>query len=140
MFLARRERQERRSGEALTGPVTLPGDPAGAYLEGERRGIAVYAPGGYHWVPDTGNEMLVLKTGQRGEKPCAIGVATGEEGLKPGEILIKCGKASIKLTQDKRVEIKGWLVVNGEIIGKPPAADKVKDKESEKDETDEEDV
>lgn len=140
MFLARREGQERQSSEALTGPVTLPGDPAGAYLEGERRGIAVYAPGGYHWVPDIGNEVLVLKTGQRGEKPCAIGVATGEEGLKPGEILIKCGKASIKLTEDKRVEIKGWLVVNGEMIGKPPEADKVKDKESEKDETDEGDV
>ena len=113
MFLGRRERQERPAGTALTGPVTLPGDPAGAYLEGERRGVTVYAPGGYHWVPAAGDEVLVLKTGERGEKPCAVGVAGGGQGLLPGEVLITAGVASIKLGLNGQVSITGNLTVNG---------------------------
>lgn len=113
MFLGKRERQEKSAGTALTGPVTLPGDPAGAYLEGERRGVAVYAPGGYHWVPAAGDEVLVLKTGERGEKPCAVGVAAGGQGLLPGEVLISAGACAIKLGMDGRVSVTGDLTVNG---------------------------
>lgn len=54
MFLGRREGPRRPEGTALVGPVRVPGEPGGAYLEGERRGLAVYAPGGYHWVPGWG--------------------------------------------------------------------------------------
>ena len=113
MFLGKRERQERPAGMALTGPVTLPGDSAGVYLEGERRGVAVYAPGGYHWVPAAGDEVLVLKTGERGEKPCAVGVSAGGQGLLPGEVLITAGVASIKLGLDGKVSVTGNLTVNG---------------------------
>ena len=113
MFLGKRERQERPAGMALTGPVTLPGDQLGVYLEGERRGVTVYAPGGYHWVPATGDEVLVLKTGERGEKPCAVGVAAGGQGLLPGEVLITAGVASIKLGLNGQVAITGNLTVNG---------------------------
>ena len=46
MFLSGTGR--RRSGaSALTGPVTVPGTMAGAYVEGERREMSVFAPGGY---------------------------------------------------------------------------------------------
>ncbi len=51
MFLARRQRGERPSGTAFTGPVTLSGEQVGAWLEGERRGVEVYAPGGSHGAP-----------------------------------------------------------------------------------------
>lgn len=113
MFLSRREGPVRPGAAALTGPVTLPGEGAGAWLEGERRDLTVYAPGGYHWVPALGDEVLVLKAGERGEKPCAVGVSAGGQGLAPGEVLITAGGASIKLGLDGKVAVTGSLTVNG---------------------------
>ena len=113
MFLSRREGTQRSRSVALTGPVTLPGETAGAWLEGERRGVTVYAPGGYHWAPALGDEVLVLKTGESGENPCALGVPAGGQGLEPGEVLISAGRAAIKLSPDGRVAVAGSLTVNG---------------------------
>lgn len=113
MFLSGRETGGRSRGGALTGPVTVPGEAAGAWLEGERRALTVYAPGGYHWVPALGDEVLVLKTGESGERPCAVGVSAGGQGLLPGEVLISAGGASIKLGLDGRVAVTGSLTVNG---------------------------
>lgn len=113
MFLAKREGRARAGGGALTGPVTLPGERAGAWLEGERRALTVYAPGGYHWVPALGDEVLVLKAGERGENPCALGVSAGGQGLLPGEVLITAGTAAIKLGLDGTVAVTGNLTVNG---------------------------
>jgi len=113
MFLSRRERTQAPAGAALTGPVTLPGEQAGAWLEGERRGLEVYAPGGYHWVPQLGEQVLVLKAGESGEQPCAVGVYAGGQGLKPGEVLITAGAAAIKLSLDGTVDVTGRLKVNG---------------------------
>ena len=120
MFLGKRERREQPAGMALTGPVTLPGDQLGVYLEGERRGVAVYAPGGYHWVPAAGDEVLVLKTGEWGEKPCAVGVTAGGQGLLPGEVLISAGACAIKLGLDGKVAITGNLTVNGRAVALMP--------------------
>ena len=49
-------RKTRQAGESWVdwGEVTLEGDPAGAYLDGERRQLAVYGPGGYCWKPALG--------------------------------------------------------------------------------------
>lgn len=113
MFLSKREGAGKAAGTALTGPVTLPGERAGAWLEGERRALTVYAPGGYHWVPALGDEVLVLKAGERGEKPCTVGVAAGGQGLLPGEVLITAGAAAIKLGLDGTVAVTGSLTVNG---------------------------
>lgn len=124
MFLARRERGRSPGGTAATGPVTVSGCPAGAYLEGERRGVAVFAPGGYHWVPQMGEELLVLKAGEDGEKPCAVGVASAVEGLEPGEVLIRAGGTSILLGRDGQVAVKGVFTVNGTMVGPPPPDDK----------------
>lgn len=113
MFLARRQRREGPSGAALTGPVTLPGEQVGAWLEGERRGVEVYAPGGYHWAPRLGEQVLVLKAGESGEQPCAVGVRAGGRDLQPGEVLISAGAAAIKLGLDGTVNVTGLLKVNG---------------------------
>lgn len=113
MFLGRRERPRQPESRALVGPVTVPGDPAGAYLEGERRGVAVFAPGGYHWVPALGDEVLVLKSGQGGELPCAVGVNAGGQGLEPGEVLITAGECGIRLGLDGRIRMTGTVLVNG---------------------------
>lgn len=113
MFLSKRETWGRPNGAALTGPVTLPGESLGVWLEGERRGVQVYAPGGYHWAPALGDEVLVLKTGESGEKPCAVGVPADTRALQPGEVLITAGGASVKLSLDGRVDITGELYLNG---------------------------
>ena len=42
-------RRAEPDGTALVGRVTLPGDPAGVYLAGERRELPVFGPGGYVW-------------------------------------------------------------------------------------------
>lgn len=127
MFLARRESTPKASAPVLTGPATLPGDPAGVWLEGERRGVAVYAPGGYCWAPQTGEEVLVLKAGESGEQPCAVGVPALAEGLLPGQVFIHAGKSTILLDPDGTVSLTGIFKVNGEIVGplpKPPKEDK----------------
>ena len=55
-------RRAEPDGTALVGRVTLPGDPAGVYLAGERRELPVFGPGGYVWRPEEGEQVLVLKT------------------------------------------------------------------------------
>lgn len=124
MFLSRRQRTPKAPAAALTGPVTLQGDPAGAWLEGERRGVAVYAPGGYCWVPQTGEEVLVLKAGESGEQPCAVGVPAEMEGLLPGQVFIHAGKCSILLDPEGTVSLTGTFKVNGEIVGPLPSPPK----------------
>lgn len=118
MFLAKTKRGEAPASSALTGPATLAGGSA-VWLEGERRGIRLYAPGGYHWVPRRGEELLVLKTGT-GEPPCALGAEAAEaKGLRPGEVLLTAGPCAVKLGLDGKltltgqVEIRGELTVNG---------------------------
>ena len=116
MFLSGTGR--RRSGaSALTGPVTVPGTMAGAY--GERREMSVFAPGGYHWVPGLGDEVLVLKAGEQGERPCVVGCVMGEAGLRPGEVLISAGRAAILLSPEGAVRVTGNLSVNGTSVGPP---------------------
>ena len=108
----------------MVGPVTVPGDPAGADREGARRGLAVYAPGGYHWIPGRGDEVLALKAGAAGESPCVLGVASQAAGLRPGEVLIQAGECSILLSPENGVEIRGRLTVNGSVLGPLPEAEK----------------
>lgn len=122
MFLSRQKRSEAPESLALTGPVTVPGDPVGAWLEGERRAATVYAPGGYHWRPAEGQEILVLKAGACGEKRCALGVPQSTENLElsPGEVAVTAGNAVIRLKPDGTVKLTGRLVVNGTVVGPEP--------------------
>ncbi len=127
MFLAKRERQHRPLAGALIGPVTLAGDPAAAYLEGERRGVAVYAPGGYHWVPGQGGEVLVVKAGENGEKPCVLGVPAKAAQLEPGEVLITGQGCSLRLGLDGTIQVEGTFLVNGTVVGPLPTEDSEED-------------
>lgn len=128
MWLSRRGGQGQRYGGALTGTVTVPGQEAGVWLEGERRGVTVYAPGGYHWAPELGDEVLVLKTGESGEKPCAVGEPV-ELGVKPGEVLITGKDCSILLGLDGQITVTGRLIVNGEQVGPLPPPEKEEEEE-----------
>ena len=62
MWLSGQSRRRRdRLGEAQAGFATIGGGKTGVYLDGERRAMAVYAPGGYQWTPAPGQEVLVLE-------------------------------------------------------------------------------
>ena len=78
-------RRPQTNGTSLVGRVTLPGDPAAVYLDGERRELPVYGPGGYIWRPAKDQQVLVLKTGAAGEAPCVAGALCGDDReVSPG--------------------------------------------------------
>lgn len=140
MWLSKREGHEKKKpAEAQTGPVTLSEGELGAWIEGERRGVALFSPGGYHWRPKVGEQILVLKAGENGEQPCAVGMAESEN-LSPGEILIQSGDAAIRLTPGGELQLRtkksnismttggnislvGTFTVNGEVVGPLPSAE-----------------
>ena len=96
-------RKTRQAGESWVdwGEVTLEGDPAGAYLDGERRQLAVYGPGGYCWKPALGDRVL-------GEA----------ETLGAGEVSISSSGAEsgLLLRTDGRLELNGQVMVNGQSL------------------------
>ena len=96
----------------MVGRTTLPGDPAGVYLDAERRTLAVFAPGGYVWRPAVGEEVLVLK--QEGEDTCVVGVRCDGD-LVSGVVLMHAGlgEAPVKLGNDGTVRLTGQVLING---------------------------
>ena len=117
MWLAQQQRRNRKSSGSQVGTVTLGGDPAGVCLDGERRDLPVFAPGGYVWRPARGDQVLVLKTGIDGEAPCVAGARCAEGyGLAEGEVLLYSGGASIRLSANGTVSITGRLLVDGKEV------------------------
>lgn len=117
MWLSKQQKQEGLEQPVDIGEVTMTGETVAVELDSERRGLAVYAPGGYRWRPSVGQKVLVLKTG---EGPCVVG-APADGGLGDGEVGLSApGGASVVLKNDGRVlleqdvEITKTLTVEGE--------------------------
>ena len=86
MWISRRK-ETRQTERAQVGNVTVEGRLVGAMLDGERRDLPVYGPGGYVWRPSQGQEVLVVKAGADGEQPCVAGARGSlEVNLAPGEV------------------------------------------------------
>ena len=118
MWISQRNKgQESQDGVAQMGTVTIGGNPASVYWDGERRNLPVIAPMGYRWAPMTGEEVLVIKSGAQGENPCVVGVEL-DESITPGTVQITNaqGSASVTLTADGNIELVGTLRVNGEEV------------------------
>lgn len=115
MWTSDRRRDHQRSWAMETGEVTIPGDPAGVYLSGERRQLAVYAPGGYVWRPALGQRVLVLKAGSEQEEGCLTAARQDpEQDLQPGEVRVfSQGGARITLDRQGQVLLEGELFLNG---------------------------
>lgn len=67
---------------AELGQVALAGPPVGVALAGERRNVTVCLPGGYHWTPQPGQAVLVVKSGPEGS-PCLGGRPGSRKGRSP---------------------------------------------------------
>ena len=106
---------------AELGQVTLSGALVGVALAGERRNVTVCLPGGYHWTPERGQTVLVVKSGPEGAH-CVVG--TPAEEAQGGEVWLSVAQgAEIRLGQDGvirltgPVEVQGSLTVNGQEVG-----------------------
>lgn len=115
--------------------ITIGGGRAAGVSDGEYRELDVAAPGGYYWLPEVGDEALMID--------CADGsrVVSGRlnnaaaAGISPGEVYIKSKAASVYMRNDGsmiingnishsgdinisgEVTITGTLIVNGKILG-----------------------
>ncbi len=98
------------------GEVTLAEEPGGVYMEGERRWPQVYSPGGYHWRPGVGDQVLVLKAGTEREQPCIVGLRQDEdEEMEPGEVAVSSGegRSAVRLRLGGELALEGDVTVNG---------------------------
>lgn len=118
MWLSRQRGPGTRHKQAAqVGSVTLAGDPAAAVLDGERRDLPVFGPGGYVWRPQVGDQVLVVKSGADGEQPCIAGVRTGADwGLEPGEVGLFSSGASIILHNGGVISMSGAVFINGKAV------------------------
>ncbi len=115
MWLSQQRRGEEQTAGADVGVVTLAGDRMGVYLDGERRTVARFGPGGYCWRPQVGQRVLVIKAGGEGELPCVAGVEQEEAAeLEPGEVAVRSpGGGEIWLRSDGSVDLVGRVRLNG---------------------------
>ena len=116
MWLSKQMRSTPPTADADLGVTTIAGDRVGVLTRGEVRALPVYGPGGYVWLPENGNGVLVVKGGPGGEEQCVAGMLqrAAPKGMLPGEIyLFGPGGNSIYLRKNGNVEIQGTLVING---------------------------
>lgn len=118
-------RQQQPVGEESVqkGQVTVAGEKAAVALEGERRQVGRWLPGGYHWTPRRGDTVLVVKSGAE-EEPCLLGVEDTLPELEPGEVFLSAAEGvGVRLTADGKilllgdVQVTGSLQVNGKEVG-----------------------
>lgn len=103
---------EERSADL--GVVTVGGEEAGVYLNGERRWVRVLSPGGYRWRPAAGETVLVLKTGTDEESCILAAEQAHDTQLEPGEVELSGPDCSVCLSQNGVIELSGSVTVNGE--------------------------
>ncbi len=115
MWTAQRGRGSQREESQLAqiGGVTLAELPLGVYVDGERRNLPLYTPGGYSWRPSVGDSVLVIKTEEGG---CVLGCpqsGAGGDDLAVGEIKISGVGCEIYLNSQGEVNLTGDLAVSG---------------------------
>lgn len=122
MWISRQMKKSVPTADADLGMTTISGERAGVLTRGEVRALPIYGPGGYIWMPENGDMVLVMKGGPGGEEQCVAGMrqSAAPAGMKPGEICLQGKGCSVSLKRDGtvclqgRIEIDGELWVNGE--------------------------
>ena len=91
MWLSGQQKRPAEQGEGQVGVITMSGSETAALLDCERRGLQVYAPGGYYWTPRVGQRALVIQG--KGEIPCVVGVKQG--GDMPDAVTVAAKRLSL---------------------------------------------
>ncbi len=94
---------------AELGQVTISGAEPAVMAGCEYRRLPVIGPAGILWMPQVGSKALIVKTA---DGYGLAGVAEDISTLEPGELMLKTGGCSIKLSGD-RVELTGRIFING---------------------------
>ena len=76
MWLSGQQRRPAENGEGQIGTVTMSEGELAVELDSERRGLELYGPAGYRWIPKVGERVLVIEG--RGEPPCVVGTRQGD--------------------------------------------------------------
>ena len=110
-WLSKRAAQMREEAAAPSeGIVSIGGGEPAVVTDGELRQTELVLPGGYFWKPGANDTVLVL----RGTRDCIAGQIKSAPGdLRPGEVRIAAGSASIVFRNDGRIELCGSVYVNG---------------------------
>ena len=114
MWLGKQQRHLHEDGEGQVGRVTIGGEPAAVLLDSERRGLDVYSPGGYRWVPKAGQKVLVIKG--KGEIPCVVGTRQGEEA--PETVTVEASGGTLELSSEGAQVEGGAIHLNGQVYVK----------------------
>jgi len=104
----------RQEHDARVGVVTAQGERTGVYADGYQQQLPVATPGGYRWKPQSGQQVLVIKTGADAEAACIVAQQEAEENsLKPGEVELFGPECSVKLDENGHIRLDGAVLVNG---------------------------
>ena len=117
MWLGKQSAERMAQSQPDVGLVTISGDEAGVYTNLERRKVTSYAPGGYFWLPQEGENMLFVRT-MHGEDCIAGAEQTARPPqLQPGEVMVrsKDDAAHLWLRNNGTIEIKGNVSVAGSV-------------------------
>ena len=96
MWLGQYQRRPNQEGEGQVGRVTIGGEQTAVLLDSERRGLEVYAPGGYRWTPRVDQKVLVIQG--RGEIPCVVGVR--QDQTAPDEVTVESQDSHLNLAAE----------------------------------------
>ena len=107
MWLSGQQKRPADPGEGQVGTVTVGGGDAAVLLDSERRGLQVYSPAGYHWTPQVGQRVLVIRG--EGETPAIVGVHGGGQ---PKSVSISADSVQVS---GQSVSIGGSVNLSGEV-------------------------
>ena len=118
MWLSKQTRPSVPTADADLGTTTIAGDGAGVVTRGEVRALPVYGPGGYVWLPKSGEKVLVIKGGPGGEEQCVAGARQQvPAGMAPGEVRLSGpGGTVIYLKENGTIELQGNIVIRGGLV------------------------
>ena len=114
MWLAKQVLRQAKPTATEIGVITMAGNEQAVHTDREYRNITVYAPGGYFWRPDFGQNMLVLKDAN--DNACISGMLQSPPAdIQAGEVYIKSKTAEIKLKNDGSIRISGAVQIDGSL-------------------------
>lgn len=125
MWISRQMKKSTPTADADLGMTTISGERSGVLTRGEVRALPIYGPGGYLWMPENGDQVLVMKGGPGGEEQCVAGMQQppAPAGMQPGEVCLQGRNCTVWLKRDGTVRLQGKIEIEGELIvnGEPYA-------------------